>query len=207
MRPILYHQQAGSLDQLGGPESRGSDGQNPVRIAVNDQCGHVDATQIVAEVLMPCRHAGEAGRGRGAGSDVPAGLHRLFADALTEQEVCIVEILEEIGEERVTVCGDRFLDSLEDTAVHALRVVRRLQQERRNTGDDNYLAHALRSIFPQVARHFTATHRETDQREITQFEPGHEFVQVFGESIIVVAGCWLARLAEPSAVIRDDTVT
>ena len=87
VRPVLYHQQAGSLDQLGGSKSRGSDRQNPVRIAVNDQRGHVDATQIVAEVLMPCRHAGEAGRGRGAGSDVPAGLHRLFADALTEQEV------------------------------------------------------------------------------------------------------------------------
>src|SRR5659263_566481 len=72
VRPILYHQQAGSLDQLGGPESRCSDGQNPVRIAVNDQRGHVDATQVVTEVLMPCRHAGEAGRGRGADGDVPA---------------------------------------------------------------------------------------------------------------------------------------
>src|SRR5659263_266846 len=113
VRPTLYHQQAGSLDQLGGPESRGSDGQNPVRIAVNDQRGHVDATQVVAEVLMPCWYAGEAGRGRGAGCDVPAGLHRLFADALAEQEVGVVEILEEIGEERVTVRDDRFLDPLE----------------------------------------------------------------------------------------------
>src|ERR1017187_6422409 len=35
--PILYHQQAGSFDQLGGPESRSRYGHNPVRIAVNDQ--------------------------------------------------------------------------------------------------------------------------------------------------------------------------
>ncbi len=86
VRPIFYHQKAGSLNQLGGPDSRSSDRQNPVRIAVNDQRWDVDAGQVFAEVFMPGWHARKTGRGRGAGSDVPAGLDGLFADALAEQD-------------------------------------------------------------------------------------------------------------------------
>src|SRR5664279_2723220 len=32
-------------------------------------------------------------------------------------------------------------------------------------------------------------------------------MQVLGEGVVVVAGCWLAGLAESSAIIGDDTVT
>ena len=39
----------------------------------------------------------------------------------------VVAILKTIGEERVTICADGFLNSLADTAVHALRIVRHLQ--------------------------------------------------------------------------------
>src|ERR1035441_7028472 len=141
-------------------------------------------------VLIPCWHASETGRGRGASCDVPAGLDGLIANALAQQEVRVVEILEEIGEERVTVCGDGILDSLEDAAVHAFRVVRRLQQERRNPRDDYRLAYALRSVFPQVAPPFAAPHRETNQCEIARVELRHEFVQVLGEGVVVVAGSW-----------------
>src|SRR6266851_5715366 len=105
---------------------------------------------------MPCRDAGETCRSRGACCDVPARLNGLFADALAQQEICVVEILKEFGEERVTVCRDGLLDPLEDTAVHALRVVRRLQKEGRNRRDEYRLADALRSIFPEVARYFAA---------------------------------------------------
>ena len=35
----------------------------------------------------------------------------------------------------------------------------------------------------------------------------HELVQVLCEGVVVVSGCWLAGLAESSAVIGDDTVT
>src|SRR3989442_8077762 len=35
----------------------------------------------------------------------------------------------------------------------------------------------------------------------------HELVQVFGKSVVVVAGCWLTGLTKASAVIGDDTVT
>src|SRR5207245_10611166 len=49
--------------------------------------------------------------------------------------------------------------------------------------------------------------RETDKCEITQVELRYDLVQVFGESVVVVADRWLAGLAEPSAVVGDDTVT
>ncbi len=81
---------------------------------------------------MPCRHASERGRGRGTGCYVPASLNDLFADTLPQQEIRVVKILEKLAEERVAVCDDALLDPLEDTAVHTLRVVRRLQQKGRN---------------------------------------------------------------------------
>src|SRR5882672_7489835 len=156
---------------------------------------------------MPCWHASKTGRGRSAGCDVPASLDDLFTDALAQQEVGVVEILEKLGEERVAVCGNGLLDSFEDTAVNALRIVCCLQQERWDSGNDYRLADALRSVFPKVSCHFAPTHGETDQREITQFEMCHEFVQVLGEGVVVVALCWLAGFAETSAIISDDTVT
>ena len=33
---------------------------------------------------------------------------------------------------------------------------------------------------------------------------GHELVQVLGEGVVVIAGCGLAGLTEPSAVVGDD---
>ena len=88
----------------------------------------------LAEVLMPCRYASETGRRRGATRDVPVGLNGLFADTFAQQEIRVVEVLEKLREERITVGDDGFLDSLEDTAVHALRVVVCLQQERWDCG-------------------------------------------------------------------------
>src|ERR1019366_5940703 len=156
---------------------------------------------------MPCWYASETGRGRGARCNVPARLDGLFTYTLAQQEIGIVEILEKLGEERVAVCDDGFLDTLENTAVHALRVILRFEQEGRDRRDQYRLAHALRSVPPKVARHFAATHGETDQRKFMQFKLRHDLVQVLGESIIVVSRRWLAGLAESSAVIGDDTVT
>ena len=56
-----------------------------------------------------------------------ARLDGLFADPLFQQEIRVVEVLEKLGEERLTVCGDSFVDSIEDTAINAFRVVWRLQ--------------------------------------------------------------------------------
>src|SRR5258708_32634628 len=127
------------------------------------QRGDVYTRQVLVEIFMPRRHARETGRGRGAGRHVPTGLHSLFADAFAQQEIGVVEILEKLGEERVTVRGDGLLDALEDRAVYALRVVGRLQQKGRDRRDEDRLAHALRSVFADVARHFAAAHGETGQ--------------------------------------------
>src|SRR6266852_6029905 len=123
VRPILNDRQASALNELRGAPSRGCDGHDTVRVTVNDQRGNVNAGQVIAEVFMPRGYAGKTRCGGGAGSEIPAGLHRLFADALAQENIRVVEILEEFGEERVTVCGDRFLDAVEHTAVHALGVV------------------------------------------------------------------------------------
>src|SRR6267143_3506739 len=119
---ILHDPQAGSLDQLGSPEPRSSDRQNPVRISMNDQRWHVDSTEVVAEVFMPGWHASETGRGRCAGRYVPASLDSLFADPFAQQEIRVIEILEKLGEKSVTVRHDGLLHSFEDTAIHALWV-------------------------------------------------------------------------------------
>src|SRR5258708_30200861 len=87
-------------------------------------------------------------RSRCARCNVTAGMDGLLADTISQEDVRVVEILEKLGEERVTVCGNRFLDAFEDGAVYALRVVRRFQQERRNGPDEDCLANPFRSVFP-----------------------------------------------------------
>src|SRR5438270_2214613 len=103
VRPIFHDEQTGSLDQLGGPLSRCGNRHNPVCIAVNDQRGYVDAFEVLAKILMPGWHTGKTCRGRGAGRCVPASLDCLFADAFTQEKIRVVEILEKLGKERVTI--------------------------------------------------------------------------------------------------------
>src|SRR5260370_5460997 len=111
------------------------------------QSGHIDPWEILAEVGIPGLHTSKAGRGRGSGCDVPTGMNRLVAELLTELDVGVVEILEKLGEERVTVCHHGFLDPLKNTDFHAFLIVARLEKERRHRSDDHRFAHALRSVF------------------------------------------------------------
>src|SRR3984893_11007584 len=126
VRPTLYYYQASSLDKFRGALSRSGNGQNSVGIAMHNQCGHVNARHVFTEVAVPRAHAFERSRGRGGGCNIPTGLYSLFAYELSNQNVGIVEILEEFGEECVTVLPDGGLHSSEDVFVHALRIVRRL---------------------------------------------------------------------------------
>src|SRR5258708_15149733 len=127
VRAILHYHVASALDQLRATCSRSADRQNAVRVAMNDQRRHIDALDILAKVLMPRWHASERRRRRGASRNVPARLDSLFTDALTKQQISVVKILEKLSEKRVPDPRDDFLDSREDTAVHAIRIVRRLQ--------------------------------------------------------------------------------
>src|ERR1700678_3343521 len=105
---------------------------------------------------MPCWHTCESGCSRGSDCHVPAGLDGLLADALAQKLIGIVEVVEKIGKEGVAIRDDSLLDSLEDTGVHALWIVRRLQQEGRDRRDEYRLADTLRSVLPYVARDFAS---------------------------------------------------
>jgi len=120
--------------------------------------------------------------------------------------VGVVEILEELGEERIAVGGHRFLDPRKDTAIHALRVVGRLEQVR---GTPEMITALLTPLEPyfQVACHLASSHGETDQAEIMQLEVGDQLVKILCKRVVVVACAGLAGLSEASAVVSDDPVT
>src|ERR1019366_9967054 len=123
---------------------------NPVGFAMNHEGGNVDAGEILAEILIPGGDTGEAGdSGRASGSN-PAGVHDLFADSLAQQQIRVVEVLEELCEEGVTVRLDRFLNSIEDAAVHTLRVVLGLEEKGRNRRDEHRPADAPGAVFSDV---------------------------------------------------------
>src|SRR5580693_3177712 len=115
---------------------------------------------------MPSRYASKTGRGGRTGGHIPAGLNGLFADTLTQQRVCVVEILEKVGEEGVTVRSDTFLDSLKHTTVYTFLVVWRFEEKGRDRGDKDGMAHVLRSVLAHVTRHFAAAHRKTHQGKV-----------------------------------------
>src|SRR5438046_9914423 len=110
---ILDHRQPRSLDQLGGSLSRCRKRHNSIGIPVNYQRGYIDASYILAEVFMPGRHAGNTGRRRSARGNIPARLDCLFADALTQQDISVVDILEKLDQESRAVRGNRFLHIIE----------------------------------------------------------------------------------------------
>src|SRR2546425_3532628 len=92
-------------------------------------------------------------------------------------------------------------------SIHALRIVGRLQQERRNGRHEHGAAHVVGSVLAKVAGDLAASHGEADEGEIVEVERGHELAEVFGEGVVVVSACRLAGVAEPSAIVRDDSVS
>src|SRR5580700_153242 len=207
MRTVLHHHLACSFDELCGAPSRSCDGQDAVGIPLDHQGRHIDAGQVLAEVFMPGWDAREAGDCGGTRRDVPAGLDGLFADTLSQQYICVVEILEETGKESTPVSCYRLLYPGKYAAIHPLRVVGRFEQVRRHSGDDHRFAHTTGTVFPQVSRHFASSHGEADQGEIVQLQLRDQFMKVLGEGVVVVARGWLAGLAEASSVVGDDPVT
>ena len=65
VRSIFHDQLARSFDELRRGQSCSCDGKDAVGIALNHQRGHVDTSQVLAEVFMPGWDAREAG-GSGA---------------------------------------------------------------------------------------------------------------------------------------------
>ena len=93
VRTVLHDQQARPFDELGGAQSRCRYGKDAVGIPLDDQRGHINVRQVLAEVFVPGCDACQTGSGGGARRNVPTGLNRLFADTLPQELVGVVEIL------------------------------------------------------------------------------------------------------------------
>ena len=84
------------------------------------------------------------------------GSHGFLAHPFSQEDIRVEEILEELGEKGITIRADGFLDSCKYAGIDAVGVVSRLQQERRDRGNEYGLARAFGSVGAKVASHFTA---------------------------------------------------
>jgi hypothetical protein len=109
VRPALHDVKSSALDHFGGSGAGSIERNNAVFVVVDYERWHINPFQVLAEVLVPCCDTDQAGGGGGGCRHVPASLDGLFADTLTQQQIGVVEILEEAGEERVAVDGDGLL--------------------------------------------------------------------------------------------------
>src|SRR5580693_618784 len=130
------------LDELGRALSGGGKRKNPVGVAVNDQRRNINALKVLAEVFQPRRNTGQGAFGGRASRNVPTELYHLIADLFAAENVRVVEILEELGQERRAICADGRLDSFEYYAVHTLRILWCLQQERGDRRDEDCPLHS-----------------------------------------------------------------
>src|SRR5437899_916990 len=117
MRPPVYDVQASTRDHFGGAGAGGSERNDVVVVAMDDQDWHINPFQVLTEVFVPRCDTRQARGGGGGGRHVPVSLDCLFADTLTQQQVGVVEVLEEAGEERVTVGGHGVLDAGKYTGI------------------------------------------------------------------------------------------
>jgi hypothetical protein len=137
---------------------------------------------------MPRSDTCQTGGGQGPGCDVPVGLNRLLTDALTRELIGVEEVLEEAVEEAKAIGGHGLLDPGEHAGIHALRVVSRLQQARKHTGNDHGLAQTFGTVLSQLANHLAASRGEAGQGEITHMR--HRLVKALCRPVSVVAsGC------------------
>src|SRR2546426_337588 len=75
----------------------------------------------------------------------------------------------------------------------------------RKSVDENAVTQS-RVPLAEAPGDLAASHREADEGEVMQVERSHQLVEVFSEGVVVVAARRLAGVAEPSAVVRDDSV-
>src|SRR6266852_5697911 len=162
MRPALYDVQASARDHFGGAGAGGSERNDVVVVAMDDERWHINPFQVLAEVFVPGCDTRHARAGGGGGRHVPVSRDCLFADTLTQQQVGVVEILEEAGEERVTVGGHSVLDAGKYTGIQTFRIISAFEQVRYHAGDNHRFAHALGAVFSDVACYFASAHRKTD---------------------------------------------
>jgi len=92
---------------------------------------------------------------------------------MSAQSVNVVEVLQEMWEECEPVSSDCLPDVFEDTGVNALKVIRCLQEERRNRRDKHGLANSLASVSAEITGDFATTHRKANQCDLAQSQLRH----------------------------------
>src|ERR1700730_18494850 len=201
------HDQPAVLHRLLRPDPRRRDWTDPVGVTMHHERGHLELSKVAAEVGQPACRAIDGGLRGGAGSLVPAITDDLFTNALSQQRVEVVEVLVPTGQEGEPILCDRALDSLYRGLVQWPGIVGCLQQVRSNPGENRGLADASGPILADVSSHLSAAHRESDERDVTQVEPGDELVEVLGERVVVISRCGLTRLTKPTAVVGNDSIS
>src|SRR5258706_9378613 len=159
--------------------------------------GHLELSQVLAEVGQPACWAVDGGLRRGSGSNIPAVADDLFAYAIPQHRVEVVEVLVPTGQEGKSILCDRALDSLYRGLVQWPGILGCLQQVRSNPRDNRRLAYAAGSMLADLSSHLSAPHRESAAREVTQLELGDELLGILRERVVVISPRGLNRLTKP----------
>ena len=129
--------------------------------------------------------------------DVPVVFEHAFADELSAGDVVVVEVVQELEQERGPIRLDRGLDALEHAGVDTFRVVGRLHQVRSERSDEHGFAHARGAVLAEVPRDLAGAHREPDQRDLLQIERRQQRVEIGRERVVVVADAGLLDRPKP----------
>src|SRR5665811_461957 len=119
----------GAGKSLGERAAGGVDRQDVVGRAVHDKRGHIDLGYVGTEVGQPGELCRDGCVRRGVRGDIPTRAERLFAEPVAQVSVRVEEVLEEVGEECVTVVRDGRQQPVEYLLRNTGRVVLRLQEE------------------------------------------------------------------------------
>src|ERR1700757_5034504 len=118
---------------------------------MNHENWNVHATQVFAKIRQPCIDAVASTLWGSGNRDIPTCLHVMRADEPPAEYVNVVEVRAKLCQKRSPVSRDSFLNSIEDSTINALRIVVGLQEERRNSGNEDAIPHLPRSVFAHIA--------------------------------------------------------
>src|SRR3977135_2742555 len=93
------------------------------------------ASDVLTEVLNPRVDASQRADRRRAGGHVPVVLEDALAHELASRDIVVVEVAQKFHQKGRPIRLDGRLDTVEDTPVHALRVVSRFHKMRAQGAD------------------------------------------------------------------------
>src|SRR3984893_14028413 len=120
----------------------------------------------------------------------------LFADALSQQRIEVVEVLVPTGQERESILCDRALDSLYRGPVQWPGIIARLQKVGSTPRDNRGPAYAAGSVLADVSSHLSAAHRESNERDVMQVQLGDELVEDLSGRVVVISRRRMTRPSE-----------